>query len=103
MAKGVKTGGRAAGTPNKATQEVRQAIALFAEENASKFAEWIHTLAYGDGDLVKPDPGKAADLYLKAIEYHIPKLGRLEHAGDPSNPINMVHEIRRTIVDSKAK
>lgn len=76
-----KTGGRVAGTPNKATQDVRQAVAAFAEENASNFAEWINTLAYGDGDQVKPDPGKAADLYLKAIEYHIPKLARMEHSG----------------------
>lgn len=76
-----KTGGRAVGTPNKATMDVRQAVAAFAENNAENFAEWIKTLAYGDGDQVKPDPGKAADLYLKAIEYHIPKLGRIEHTG----------------------
>ncbi len=74
--------GRPKGSPNKATTDVRKAIAAFAEGNAAFFAEWIHTLAYGDGDQVKPDPGKAADLYLKAIEYHIPKLGRTEHVGD---------------------
>lgn len=82
-----KSGGRVAGTPNKATQDVRQAVAAFAQENAHKFAEWINTLAYGDGDQVKPDPGKAADLYLKAIEYHIPKLGRIEHTGENGGPI----------------
>jgi hypothetical protein len=90
MAKGVKTGGRTAGTPNKATQEVREVIALFAQQNASKFAQWINDTAEGDPDKgVKPDPGKAADLYLKAIEYHIPKLGRQEHVGDGGGDIGV--------------
>lgn len=79
-----KLGGRAAGTPNKATQDVRQAIAMFAENNVSKLEEWLRKTAEGDPDNnVKPDPGKAADLFLKAIEYHIPKLQRTEvsHSG----------------------
>jgi hypothetical protein len=89
--KGVNRGnagkGRPKGAPNKATTDVRKAIALFAEDNAESFAEWIKTVAYGDGDQVKPDPGKAADLYLKAIEYHIPKLGRVEHTGKNGGPV----------------
>jgi hypothetical protein len=32
------------------------------------------------------DPGKAADLYLKAIEYHIPKLARSEVSGPDGGP-----------------
>lgn len=32
--------------------------------------------------LVKPDPGGATDTMLRALEYHIPKLGRMEHVGD---------------------
>jgi hypothetical protein len=32
------------------------------------------------------DPGKAADLYLKAIEYHIPKLARSEQTGPDGGP-----------------
>ncbi len=79
--------GRPKGSPNKATQDVRKAIAAFAEGTAEQFAEWIQTLAYGDGDQVKPDPGKAADLWLKAIEYHIPKLGRVEHTGEGGGPL----------------
>lgn len=85
--------GRPKGSPNKATTDVRKAIAAFAEGTADQFHEWIQTLAYGDGDQVKPDPGKAADLWLKAIEYHIPKLGRVEHTGEGGGP--MVVEIVR--------
>lgn len=77
-----KTGGRAAGVPNKATQDVRACMAMFAENNVSKLEGWLNATAKGDiVNGVKPDPGKAADLFLKAIEYHIPKLGRTELTG----------------------
>lgn len=90
MAKGVKTGGRAVGSVNKATKDVRAAIALFAENNVSKLEDWLQRTADGDPiNNVKPDPGKAADLYLKAIEYHIPKLGRTEHVGEGGGAIQV--------------
>lgn len=82
--------GRPKGIPNKATQNVREMIAVVAEQNAPKFAEWLQTVALGDGDKVKPDPGKAAELYLKAIEYHIPKLARTEVSGTDGGPIQQV-------------
>jgi hypothetical protein len=86
-----KTGGRATGTPNKATQDVRQCIALFAENNVAKLEEWLNRTAEGDRIAgVKPDPGKAADLFLKAIEYHIPKLGRVEHTGEGGGPVRII-------------
>ncbi len=54
--------GRIKGVPNKTTQNVREMIAMVAEENAPKFAEWLNTVAMGDGDKVKPDPAKAAGI-----------------------------------------
>lgn len=82
--------GRPPGIPNKTTRDVREAIRKIAEENAENFALWLQTVAIGDGDKVRPDPGKAAELYLKAIEYHIPKLARTEVAGDQNQPMQMV-------------
>lgn len=79
--------GRPKGIPNKATQSVREMIAVVAEQNAPRFAEWLQTVALGDGKQVKPDPGKAAELYLKAIEYHIPKLARTEVSGMDGGPV----------------
>jgi hypothetical protein len=81
--------GRPKGSVNKATQGVREMIALVAEQNAPKFAEWLNRVAEGD-EKSRPDPGKAAELYLKAIEYHIPKLARTEVSGTDGSPLEMV-------------
>ena len=75
MARGKKTGGGSRkGVPNKATADVREAIARFAQSTVPQFQEWINRVA-------QEDPAKAADLFLKAIEYHIPKLSRAEVTG----------------------
>lgn len=81
MAKGIKTGGRKAGVGNKTTVDVRNAIALIAQNNAGNFARWLNEVA-------DEDPAKAADLYLKAIEYHIPKLARSETTGKDGGPVD---------------
>ena len=78
MANGVKTGGRTKGTPNKSTGEVREAIAAFASANVDQMGEWLNAIE---------SPEKKLDLFLRAIEYHIPKLARQEMVGDPDAPI----------------
>jgi hypothetical protein len=80
--------GRPKGSPNKSTAAVREAIALFAEGNAHKLQSWLDDVAMGAGGN-RPDPAKAADLYLRAIEYHIPKLARTELVGENDGPIEM--------------
>lgn len=77
MAKGIKTGGRKAGAVNKTTAEVREAIAAFAAANAGKMTEWLDGI---------DDPARKLDLYLRAIEYHIPKLARSEVSGIDGGP-----------------
>lgn len=71
-----KTGGRARGTPNRVTTDVRRAIAIFAEENAYRLQEWLDRIA-------SEDPAKAADLYVRLLEYHVPRLARSEIAIQP--------------------
>lgn len=78
MANGVKTGGRTKGTPNKSTAEVREAIAAFASANVDQMGDWLNAI---------DDPVKKLDLFLRAIEYHVPKLARQEVAGDPDAPV----------------
>jgi hypothetical protein len=61
--------GRPKGVPNKATADVRAAIAAFAETNAPKLQKWLDRIA-------KKDPARAADLFVRVLEYHVPKLSR---------------------------
>lgn len=83
MARGRKTGGRKKGTPNHSTAAVRAVIEQFARQNAPQLQSLFERLA-------EEDPGKAFDLYLRAIEYHIPKLGRQELVGDSGGPVEFV-------------
>ena len=80
MANGIKTGGRTKGTPNKSTGEVREAIAAFASANVDQMGDWLNAI---------DSPEKKLDLFLRAIEYHIPKLARNTLAGDEENPVIM--------------
>lgn len=93
--------GRPKGVPNKSTADVRAAIALVAQNKAGDLERWLDQTAQGvrkrgkNGKLtqafiVRPDPGKAAQIYLGAIEYHIPKLQRTEHTGVGGGPVAMV-------------
>lgn len=80
---GTRYGGRTKGTPNKITIDVRLAIAKIAQDNVGKFQDWLDTVA-------EIDPARAAELYLRAIEYHIPKLGRTIIEGDPNKPMTII-------------
>ena len=82
--KRAKTGGRVAGTPNKATKEFRGPSASF-EDNADNVGTWITQVAEGHGEN-KADPAKALDLLAKLAEFAAPKLGRVEHVGQGGGP-----------------
>ena len=86
MAKGVKTGGRTVGTPNKATKEFRDTVTKVLELNAENVAIWLKQVADGHGESA-PDPAKAIDLLTKLAEYAAPKLARTEHTGQDGQAI----------------
>lgn len=74
-----KTGGRGKGTPNKVTQEFRDAVKSLLEDNSENLSRWLTLVAEGDGtEKGKPDPGRALDLISKLAEYASPKLARIE-------------------------
>jgi len=70
--------------PAKATVNVREAIAVFAEGNVDKLQDWLEKIAGNP----KQGPAVAARLYLDLLEYHIPKLARTEHTGDGGGPLD---------------
>jgi hypothetical protein len=117
MAKGKKTGGgNRKGKPNRATADVRKAIATVLETNAANFSKWLERVAEGEkefeaekdeegndvidpstGDpkgewswLRRPEPGTALKLAMDMAEYHIPKLARMEHTDGDGKPLPMV-------------
>ena len=69
--------GRPPGSPNKATAEGREAIAEFAKANVASMSEWLAEIE---------DPAKRLDLYLRALEYYVPKLARTEQTGPDGGP-----------------
>ena len=68
-------GGRPKGALNRTTASVRETIARVAERRAEDVERWLIGVAAND-------PAKALDLYLRMIEYHIPKLSRAEVTGE---------------------
>ena len=86
-----KAGGRTSGTPNKTTQQAREAIAMFVDGNAHRLAEWLNEVANGIPEAdIKPNPAKAFELFQSVVEYHVPKLARTEITGADEGAIEMV-------------
>lgn len=79
MARGKKTGGGSRmGKPNRATADVRAAIAIIAQKNVGKVQQWLEDIE---------DPAKRVGLFLDLCEYHIPKLARTEITGQDGGPV----------------
>jgi hypothetical protein len=97
----VKTGGRAPGTPNRATANAREAIAHFVDANVDRLQGWLDQIAKKDG------PRAAWDCFWGSVEYHVPKLQRTElhvalptFTGDPtvvSDPIEAAVAYERIV------
>lgn len=82
--------GRPKGSVNKVNQEFRETVRMLLESNAENVGRWLALVAEGDGtEHGRPDPAKALDLLAKLAEYAAPKLGRVEHVGDPENPVQL--------------
>lgn len=82
--------GRKKGVPNKATRDVREAIATFASANVDQMGVWLAQI---------DDPAKRMDLFLRAIEYHIPKLARTEQTGEGGGPVKQETTINIQFVE----
>jgi len=81
---GKKFGGRKKGTPNKNAAQAREAISMFVENNVHRFEEWLDKIA-------EENPEKAFTLLQSLLEYHMPKISRIEQQqldknGKPADP-----------------
>ena len=72
MARGFKTGGRKAGTPNKTTGELRKMMEGFVVGNFADFTQaWLNI----------EDPKDRADIYIKTAKFVIPALQSVDVSG----------------------
>lgn len=69
--KGNNLGGRTKGSPNKSTQQIRDAFHMFVENNTKNFEKWLKEIA-------EDNPAKAMELVNQTAEYILPKLSRTE-------------------------
>jgi hypothetical protein len=83
-----KTGGRVAGTPNKATGIARIAFANFVDNNADKLQGWLDDIATNE----KLGPKVAFDCLMQVAEFHVPKLSRMDHVGDTSATVTHIYK-----------
>lgn len=61
--------GRRKGVPNHATADVRQAIALIAQNNVDDFETWLHAIR---------DPARRCEVFLKVLAFNLPQLAKVE-------------------------
>src|ERR1700748_584930 len=81
--------GRKKGELNKVTRDVREMIAVVAQKNVAKLDGWLTRIG-------RRNPQRAMDLYLRMIEYHIPKLSRSEIVRDNPNQGRVIDSSKLT-------
>jgi hypothetical protein len=104
--------GRPVGAVNKHTAIAKEAIAKFVDKNSPRMQHWLEEVAAGipktdkegcirydkNGDIVwivPPNPEKAFLMLQAVMEYHLPKLARVESVGDEAAPQRMVISWKR--------
>lgn len=83
----MRHGGRGKGTPNKSTARVREAVSRIADNNIESVQKWLEDIE---------DPKQRLDLFIRLLEYHIPKLARVESKVE--GDIEVIHRIESVIV-----
>ena len=80
------SGGSRKGIPNKSTATAREAIARFVDGNTDRLQGWLDEIAADE----KQGPREAFRCLMDVMEYHVPKLARTVHEGDPDKPVRLV-------------
>ena len=81
--------GRVKGSVNKSTALAREAIAKLADGNAVRLQGWLDEIAADE----KQGPAVAFKMFMDVLEYHIPKLARVDgdmkHSGSVGLNLNV--------------
>jgi hypothetical protein len=81
--KGNKLGGRKAGAVNRSTEQAKLTIARLANKGLDNITEDLEKIR-------KENPIEAAKLYLKLLEYIVPKKSAIELKGEIKQQIQQV-------------
>ncbi len=69
--------------PHPSTVLAREAIATFVDGNSSRIQQWLDEVYEAEG-------AKAAlQCFESLIEYHVPKLSRVEHKGEVATELKI--------------
>jgi hypothetical protein len=64
--------GKPVGAINGTTKDARAAIAMFVDKNVHRLEGWLDKVA-------ETNPQKAFELFQSVVEYHVPKLARVDN------------------------
>ena len=70
--------------PGKVPSQARAALAEFADANAGRLQGWLDDVAERDG------AAAAFGLYVKMLEFVVPKVARQELVGDATEPVELI-------------
>ena len=70
--------------PGKVTSAARQAIMEVVDGNSHRLQQWLDDVAERDG------PAAALAIYVKMLEFAVPKLARQELVGDVAEPQELI-------------
>jgi hypothetical protein len=94
-APGERRGGRKTGTPNKRTQELREAMTTAAKQIEQLIADAFEGDAHALLVAIYKDPTRTIELRLEAakaaIGYEKSRLASVQVAGDQENPLAVTH------------
>lgn len=82
--KGTVSKGRAKGAVNKSTVAAREMIASFIDGNADRLEGWLDEIYQEKGAV------GAFAAFTALLDYHVPKLARVEHTGADEGPMELV-------------
>lgn len=91
--KGERRGGRIAGTPNKSTSIVKEALGSFLDGNIGRLNDLLDEIYKQFGPLV------TFNCITDLVEFNVPKLARTEHTGAEGGPIETCDQTDREILE----
>ena len=72
--------GRPKGAVSKTNEDIRSLLRLLVDRRLPQMEAWLDRVA-------EEDPGRAFGYMLQLLEYHVPKLARVELGGVDGSPV----------------